>query len=166
MEISLNFKTCCCNLRIFFLSRFSSTGTGNSQDCRGKERTIFYSNSTTSSRSRASRHLFANLHVRWLSHIFNRNACIYQTATRWDLPPLELLFDWLMMWCWFSFVCWFDFRFCFSYLTWETCELELASTIILVLQANRLTKCASHPKAWEQRSGRKTVWIFYYFNFE
>ena len=31
-------------------------------------------------------------------------------------------------------------------MTWETGGLELASTIILVLQANRLTKCASHPK--------------------
>ena len=30
-------------------------------------------------------------------------------------------------------------------MTWETGELELASTIIFVLQANRLTKCASHP---------------------
>ena len=42
---------------------------------------------TTSTRSRTFRHLFATLHVRWLSHIFNRTACIYQTATRWDLPP-------------------------------------------------------------------------------
>ena len=30
-------------------------------------------------------------------------------------------------------------------MTWETGRLELASTIILVLQANPLTKCASHP---------------------
>ena len=30
-------------------------------------------------------------------------------------------------------------------MTSETGGLELASTIILVLQANRLTKCASHP---------------------
>ena len=45
---------------------------------------------TTSTRSRTCRHLFATLHVRWLSHIFNRNACIYQTATRWDLPPYRI----------------------------------------------------------------------------
>ena len=38
------------------------------------------------------------------------------------------------------FACWFDFRFSYSYLTWETGGLELASTIILALQANRLTK--------------------------
>ena len=36
---------------------------------------------------------------------------------------------------------WIDFKFYYSYLTWETGWLELASTIILVLQANRLTKC-------------------------
>ena len=30
--------------------------------------------------------LFATLHVRWLSHIFNRTTCICQTATSWDLP--------------------------------------------------------------------------------
>ena len=41
------------------------------------------------------------------------------------------------------FVCWFGFRFCYSYLTWEINGLELASSIIFVLQANRLTKCAS-----------------------
>ena len=33
---------------------------------------------------------FATLHVRWLSHIFNRTACIYQTATRWDLPAYRI----------------------------------------------------------------------------
>ena len=33
-------------------------------------------------------------------------------------------------------------------MTWETGGLELAATIILVLQANRLTKCASHPSVW------------------
>ena len=55
------------------------------------------------------------------------------------------LIDW---WCnigFHLFACWFDFRFCYSYFTGETGERELASTIILVLQANRLTKCASHP---------------------
>ena len=36
-----------------------------------------------------------NIHVRWLSHIFNRSACTYQTATRWDLPPYRI-FIWLI----------------------------------------------------------------------
>ena len=59
---------------------------------------------------------------------------------------VKLLFDWLMMCVDFRlFACWFDFRFCNSCLTWETSGLGLASTIILVLQANRLTKCANLP---------------------
>ena len=36
--------------------------------------------------------------------------------------------------------------FCYSDLTLETGGFELASSITLVLQANRLTKCASHAK--------------------
>ena len=65
--------------------------------------------STTSTRSRTFRDLFATLHVRWLSRIFNRNACVYQTATRWNLPPYRLtiwLIDWLIMQ--YLFVCLFD----------------------------------------------------------
>ena len=53
------------------------------------------------------------------------------------------LIDW---WCdvdFRLFACWFHFRFYYSYLTWETGGIKLALTIILVLQANRLTKCAS-----------------------
>ena len=73
----------------FFLSGFSFTDTDNSQDSRGREGTILF-HSTTSTRSRTFRHLFATLHMRWLSHIFNRNACIYQAATRWDLPPYRI----------------------------------------------------------------------------
>ena len=68
------------------------------------------------------------------------------------------LIDW---WCNFNFclfACWIDFRFCYSYMTWETGGLELASTIILVLQANRLTKCASHTKL-ESDKGYKYLGI-------
>ena len=74
-------------LRIcFFLSGFSFTDTDVSQDSRGREGTIFFFHSTTSNFSRTFTHLFITLPVRWLSHIFNRTACIYQTATWWDLP--------------------------------------------------------------------------------
>ena len=76
-------------LFFFFLSEFSFTDTDSSQDSRGREGTILF-HSTTSTRSRTFRHLFATLHVRWLSRIFNRNACVYQTATRWDLPPYRI----------------------------------------------------------------------------
>ena len=47
------------------------------------------------------------------------------------------------------FVCLLDeliLGFCYSDLTLETGGFELASTITLVLQANQLTKCASHPQ--------------------
>ena len=60
---------------------------------------------------------------------------------------IELPFEWLIddeM-----FVCLLDeliLDFCYSDLTLETSGFELASTITLVLQANQLTKCASHPK--------------------
>ena len=46
------------------------------------------------------------------------------------------------------FVCLLDewiLDFCYSNLTLETGGFELASTIALALQANRLNKCASHP---------------------
>ena len=82
----------------FFFIRVFFTDTDNSQDSRGREGTIFYS---TLPLPPAHEHsdIFATLHVRWLSRIFNRNACVYQTATRWDLPPYRItiwVVDW---WC-------------------------------------------------------------------
>ena len=76
----------------------------------GGDHLLFHS--TTSTRLRTFRHLFATLHVRWLSHIFNRNACVYQTATRWDLPHY-----WITIWVidWWCNVClftwWINTRF-------------------------------------------------------
>ena len=58
--------------------------------------------------------------------------------------PFERLIDDAM------FVCLLDeliLGFRYSDLTLETSGLELTSTITLVLQANQLTKCASHPKS-------------------
>ena len=55
------------------------------------------------------------------------------------------LIDW---WCDVNFCLstwWFDSRFCWSNLTKETDGLELVSTITIVSQVNRLTKCVSHP---------------------
>ena len=52
------------------------------------------------------------LHVRWLSRIFNRHACVYQTANRWDLPPYQvtiLLTDWWCNVCLFNW--WIHTRF-------------------------------------------------------
>ena len=57
---------------------------------------------------------------------------------------IELPFEWLIDDA--MFVCLLDeliLGFCYSDLTLETGGFELALTITLVLQANRLTKCAS-----------------------
>ena len=79
-------------LNFFFLWEFSFTDTGSSQDNReGGNHLLFHS--TISTCSQTFRYLFATLNVRWLSHIFNCNACIYQTGTWWDLPPY-----WITIW--------------------------------------------------------------------
>ena len=64
----------------FFHGHWQFTGQ------QGKKGDHLFFHSTTSTCSQTFRHLFVTLHLRWLSHIFNSNACIYQTATRWDLP--------------------------------------------------------------------------------
>ena len=76
----------------FFHAHWRLTG----QQRKGGDHFLFHF--TTSTRSRTFRHLFATLHVRWLSHIFNCNARIYQTATRWYFTTLSNyhLIDW---WC-------------------------------------------------------------------
>ena len=68
------------SITVFFDGHWRLTGQ------RGKGGDHFFSLSTTSILSQTYRHLFATLQVRWLLHIFNCTACIYQTATRWDLP--------------------------------------------------------------------------------
>ena len=129
------------SIRVFFHGHWRLTGQ------QGKGEDYFLFHSTNSTRSRTFRHLFTTLHVRWLSLIFNCNACIYQTATRWDVPPYGItiwLIDVTLSFCLSTW--WFDSSFiCYSNLRRETGEFELASTITLVLQANRLTKCATHP---------------------
>ena len=109
----------------------------------GRERTILF-HSNTFACSRTFRHLFATLHVRWLSHILNHTSCFYQANTRWYLPSYWITIwliddvDWLKLF----FVCLLDdliLGFYYSNLTQETGEF-------LVSQANRLTNCASHPQ--------------------
>ena len=77
---------------------------------RHRHHLLFHS--TTSTCSRTLRHLFATLHVRWLSRIFNHNACVYQNATRSDLPPHRItiwVIDWWCNVCLFTW--WVDTRF-------------------------------------------------------
>ena len=79
---------------------------------QGKGGEHLLSHSATSTHSRKLRHLFVTLHVRQLSRIFNRNACVYQNATCWDLPPYQIIIwaiDWRCRVCLFSW--WIDTRF-------------------------------------------------------
>ena len=81
-------------IMFFFLSGFSSQILTIHRTGQGKRGDYLLFHSTTSTRSRTSRHLFATLHVRWLSRIFNCKACVYQTATRWDLSPYRTTIRW------------------------------------------------------------------------
>ena len=127
------------SIRVFFHGHWRRTG----QQGKGGDHLLFQS--TTPTRLRTFRHIFATLHVRWLSHIFN---CIaYQTATRWDLPPYRItiwLFDNVML---ISIYLVDDLilELFYSNLRRKTGEHKLALTTNLVLQANGLTKCARHP---------------------
>ena len=99
------------------------------QQGKGEDHLLFHS--STSTRSRTLRHLFATLHVRWLSRIFNRNTCIYQAAILDEIYDLiDLPFEWLIHDA--MFVCLLDeltLGFFYSDLTLETGGFELASTI-------------------------------------
>ena len=94
------------SIRVFFYRRWWFTG----QQGKGGDHLLLHS--STSTRSQTFRHLFATLHVRWLSRIFNRNACVYHAATRWDLLPYWItiwLIDWWPNVCLFTW--WFNSRF-------------------------------------------------------
>ena len=120
------------SIRVFFHRHSQLTGQ------QGKGGTIFHS-----TRSRKFRHLQFSTWDDY--HIFLIATLVFTRLLLDEIYHLTNyhLTDW---WCnvdFRLFAFWFDFRFCYSYFfTWETGGLELASTIILVLQANRLTKCA------------------------
>ena len=95
-----------CLITLFFFFFYQGFLHGHWRFTRkqGKRGIHLLFHSTTSTRSRTLRHLFATLHVRRLSRIFNCNACVYQTASRWDLPPY-----WITIWVidWWCNVCLF-----------------------------------------------------------
>ena len=72
------------SIRVFFHGHWQLT----EQQGKGGDHLLFHS--TNSTCSRTCRYLFVIFYVRWLSHIFNHNAFIYQTATQWDLPPYRI----------------------------------------------------------------------------
>ena len=85
------------SIRVFFNRYWQITG----QQGKGGGHDLFFS--TTSTRSRTFRHLFATSHVRWLPRIFNRYSGCYSMRSTTLLN--YLLIDW---WC----------NICFSLLSW------------------------------------------------
>ena len=123
------------SIRVFFHGHWRLTG----QQGKGRDHLLLHY--TTYTHAQAFRHLFALLHVRWLSHVFNRIACNYQAATWWYLPlyriTIWLIDDVTLSFCLFTW--WFDSSyFCYSNFRQEAGGFELTSTIILVLQANQV----------------------------
>ena len=102
-------------IAFFFLSEFSFTDTDDSQDSRGWKGTIFHS---TLPLPPAHDHsdIYLQLCMWDDYYIFNRNTCIYQTATRCDFTTLSnyhLIDSWSEVF--FSLLTWwFDTRFLFQ----------------------------------------------------
>ena len=88
----------------FFLSRFSFTDTDESHDSRRREGTIFYSTLLLLPAHKHSDIYFATLYMRWISRIFNRTDLFTRLLLSEIYHLIELLFDWLIIWCWFLFV--------------------------------------------------------------
>ena len=136
------------NVTFFSLSGFSFTNTDDSQDSKGREGTIFYS---TLPLPPAHEHwdIYLQLCMWDDYHIFLIAPLVFTRLLLDEIYHLiELPFDWLIDDVMFvCFVSGLILGFCCSNLTWVTGGFELASTITLVLQANRLSKCASRPKS-------------------
>ena len=119
--------------------------TDNSQDSSEREGTTFYS---TLPLSPAQEHsdFFLQLCMWDDYHIFLIVPLVFARVLLDEIYHLiDLPFDWLIDDVVLIFVCLLDgliLNFCYSNLWRETGGHELASTITLVLQANRLTKCA------------------------
>ena len=129
--------------RIFFYGHWQLTG----QQVKRGDHHSFH--------SRTFRHLFATLHLRWLSHIFNRNACIYKTATRWDLPPYRITI-WLIDDVILIFVCLLvDLILGFVTATWHKKSVDPNSHWLssLYYYKRRLTKC---PNTYQRRHASET----------
>ena len=85
----------------FFLSGLSFTDTDNSLVSRGREETFFYS-----TLSFPPAHEHSDIYVQLCTwhdyHIFLTATLVFTRLLLDEIYHLiELLFDWLMMWCWF-----------------------------------------------------------------
>ena len=121
----------------------------DSKNSRGREGTIFYS---TLPLPADHEHwgIYLQLCIWDDYHVFLIATLVFTRLLFDEIYHLiKLPFEWLIddpM-----FVCLLDeliLSFCYSDFTLETGGFELTSTITLVLQANRLTKCASHSMYW------------------
>ena len=130
---------------IYFLSGLSFTDTDDSQDSKGRKGITFYSNLPLQP-AHENWDIYLQLCMWDGYHVILIAMLVFIRLLLDEIYHLiELSFDWLtddtML------ICLLDeliLGFCYSDLTWATGRDELASTITLVLQANRLTKCASH----------------------
>ena len=92
---------------------------------QGKEGDHLLFHSTTSTHSRTLRHLFATLHVRWLSRIFNCKLVFTRLLLDEIYHLIELPFEWLIDDA--MFICLLDeliLRFCYSIWHWKTVDLN------------------------------------------
>ena len=133
-------------LFFFFLSGFCSTDTDDSQDSRRREGTIFYSTLPLPPAHEDS-NTYLQLCMWDDNHIFLIATLVFIRLLLDEILPPFRITIWLIDDVQFVLVCLLGdliLGFCYSNLIWETGGLELASTITLVLQANRLTKCGNH----------------------
>ena len=134
--------------------------TDDSKDSRGREGTIFDS---TLPLPPAHEHwdIYLQLYMWDDYHIFLIATLVFTRLLLDEIYLLiELPFEWLIDDA--IFVCLLDeltLGFCYSDLTQETGEFELASTITLVLQANRLTKNDDKIKLEEQNCCSYYLWV-------
>ena len=142
-----NLRVCrTISFHFFFLSGVSFTDTDDSQDNRGRERTLFYSTLPLPP-AHEHGHIYLQFCMWDGYHVFLIPMFVFTRLLLSEIYHLiRLPFDWLINDA--MFVCLLDewiLDFCCSDLTWEAGGFELASTINLALQVNRLTKYASQP---------------------
>ena len=131
------------SIRVFFHRHWRFTG----QPGKGQPHVLFHS--TTSTCSQILRHLFAALHVRWLSPILIATLVFNWLLLDEILPPYRITI-WLTDWRWnvCLFTWWIDSKFLLQLFDmgnrWIWTRIDYHPCI--TIQANRLTKCASHLK--------------------
>ena len=126
----------------FFLAGFSFTDTDDSLNSREMEGTIFYSTLPLPP-SHEHSDIYLQLCMWDDYHVFLIATLVFTRLLLDQIYHLtELPFDVMFVWLLGDLI----LRFCYSNLRRETGGFEIASTIILVLQVNGLTKCVSHLK--------------------